>query len=610
MQLTKARVQNFQAFSDSGEIEFADGFNLIIGPNNVGKSSLLRALLAQLSNDPHRRPDVWEYHKTPPPIISLELAVRGSEIREWILEFGSEQLFPMPATGDGNAEAFIFDLFQRPALKFQMTSTPGAQFTANFPSHGLFIGTPGHAAAARPNSGTITVRYAPSPTDSLPSMLYTAWSREMFYFASERMNIGESSVGHQIRLDPRAANLPIVLQTLASDRPETLRRLVEHVRDIFPTVGNISTRLKPENAQLIEVRVWPTQKMEKVELSVPLNASGTGVSQIIAILAAVMTMDSAVIIIDEINSFLHPAAVKGLLRILQTKYPYHQYIISTHAPEVLSASNPSTCHLVKRSGFESTVQKLNPRDVETFRELSGHLGVSMSDVFAADKVIWVEGPTEELCFPHVYTELAGEPLPSGIVFTSVVATGDFLSRRRDRELVYEVYRRLSSATVSLPVSVAFSFDTEELTESDKQKMEQDSGGRVRLLPRRHFECYLLGASAIAAFIAQRDSLSDNSPTVEMVSDALKLAAETKFLIKQWQGNLEDEEWLTRVDAASLIDEVCGKLSDQRVRFTKKNDSLFLLKHILGADRTKLSSLGAYVKDLVHSVSPAKGNSAS
>ena len=135
------------------------------------------------------------------------------------------------------------------------------------------------------------------------------------------------------------------------------------------------------------MRVWPTEARERVELSFPLISSGTGVSQVIALLTAILTVDKAVIIIDEINSFLHPAAVKAMLRILQTQFMQHQYIISTHAPEVIGFSNPKTIHLVKRTGYESSIERLDLAKVGNFREVAEHLGVSMADVFAAERII-------------------------------------------------------------------------------------------------------------------------------------------------------------------------------------------------------------------------------
>ncbi len=422
----------------------------------------------------------------------------------------------------------------------------------------------------------------------------------MFYFAAERMTIGESSHGYVERLSPKANNLPAVLLTLSGNRGDTFTKLIQHLREIFPTVGNISVGSNPNNSN-IEIRVWPTEAMLRRELSFPLNNSGTGVAQVIAILTAIMTVENAVIVIDEINSFLHPAAVKALLRILQTEYSQHQYIISTHSPEVISFSNPNTLHLVKRTDYESTVERLDLEKLENFREVADHLGVSMADVFAADNIVWVEGPTEELCFPFVYKYTTGKPLPKGTIITPVTATGDLGRRKRDRQLVFEVYERLSKAGAPLVKSVKFSFDSEELTEEAKDEMQRDSGGRMHFLPRRHFECYLLNPAAIAAFLNEKDSGPSSTHTEVTVSEKLsELAGTQGFHNSEWNGDMTNEAWVSKVDAAKLIGATCKALTEQRVTFNKKADSLFLLKHVLAHNNSSLQSLMEYVCGLVDS----------
>jgi hypothetical protein len=455
---------------------------------------------------------------------------------------------------------------------------------------------------AQPDNGELTIQAQNRPDDTLPGLLFEAWNRDMFYFAAERMTIGEAPSGYAARLQPNAGNLPNVLHTLRNERGDVFSKLINRLQEIFPTVGNLSVRTRPENNQL-EVRVWPTEAMERVELSFPLNSSGTGVSQAIALLTAIMTIDSAIIIIDEINSFLHPAAVKALLRILQTQYTQHQYIISTHAPEVIGLSNPKTIHLVKRAGYESSVERLDLAKVGKLREVAEHLGVSMADVFAAEQVIWVEGPTEELCFPYLYQSLNG-PLPRGTIITSVAATGDFNTSRRDPAIVYEVYSRLSAAAATLVVSVAFSFDTEKLTDPQKAEMRRKAGGFLHFLPRRHLECYLVDPTAIAAFIISKDITSAETVTPAAVEAALQAAgAQRPLRIPEWNGDITNADWLAHVDAANLIVSVCGTLSEQRAPFAKKADSLFLLRHILEHDPVRLAPLQEYVASLVAAVTP-------
>lgn len=607
MRLLQARIRGFQSFSDSGELDFSEGINLIIGQNNSGKSALLRAFLPSLTDDRHRTPNKWQDEYLERPEVNLKIGASGPEVRDWIIRVGGQTYVPTNQSDERKASKWISELFEISHLQFAVKHFPGQMFSSDFPSHGLFISNGAHSqisALLTPSNGDLRVDLQYNGNDTLVRPVWEAWMRGMFYFAAERMTVGEAPTGYAVRLSPNAANLPNVLHTLSGERGDVFRKLINHLREIFPTVGNISIRIRPDNNNF-EVRVWPTESMERVELSFPLNSSGTGVSQVIAILLAIMTSDNTVIIIDEINSFLHPAASKSLLRIIQTQYMNHQYIISTHAPEVISYSNPTTVHLVKRSGYESTVARLSLADIGVFRDVAEHLGVSMSDVFAAERVIWVEGPTEELCFPYLYQRLVG-PLPRGTVITSVAATGDFSTSRRNRALVYEIYRRLSKAAATLVVSVVFSFDTEKLTIAQKSELQREAGGRLYFLPRRHLECYLIDPHAIAAFVNAKDLERSDPLSADHIASALKKAAgEGPLHISQWDDDLSKISWLERVDAANLIAVVCGAVSDERVQFNKKNDSLFLIQHILDNNPSQLEPLKDYVELLVEAVNPAE-----
>jgi hypothetical protein len=599
MLLKSARVIGFQSFSDSGEIAFGEGFNLIVGQNNTGKSAFLRALLPALTDDRHRTPERWENDRLAPPDIHLRLAVSGEELQSAIYALGEAWIPSIPSS---DPLPWVRELLHRPSIDIEANHRPGyASLDGPYPGHGQFAVGTGQMMCAHivSSAGELQYTLQYTATDSTSVLLFRLWQTKMFYFAAERMTIGESAHGHENRLSAKAENLPAVLFTLSGDQGDTFRKLVEHLREIFPSVGNLSVRPVPGNANRIEIRVWPTEAMARVELSFPLNNSGTGVAQVIALLTAIMTVDRAVIMIDEINSFLHPAAVKALLRILQTHYSQHQYIISTHAPEVISFSNPTTLHLIKRSGYESKIEKLDLSEVDQFREIAEHLGVAMSDVFAADRIVWVEGPTEELCFPLLYRQATGHALPRGTIFTSVAATGDFMAKRRDRALVYEIYERLGSSATPLVVSVAFSFDSEKLSADEKQGMIRESRGKIHFLPRRHLECYLLDPEAIAAFITARDPLSDSITNADDVASTLRaLAQSAEFEIQEWNGDLGDQAWQTNVDAAKLIAKTCSDLSEQRATFNKKSDTLFLLQHIQTNRPALVAPLADYVRRLV------------
>ena len=226
----------------------------------------------------------------------------------------------------------------------------------------------------------------------------------------------------------------------------------------------------------------------------------------------------------------------------------------------------------------------------------------MADVFAADRVIWVEGQTEELCFPLIYSYNSNVPLPQGVIFTSVMATGDFLSKRRDKELVYQIYKRLSQAAVPLVVKTIFSFDSELLTEREKEIMVRDSLGSINFLPRRLIECYLINAEAIKLLITKKDLYRTDHLTYESVLKKIEEIAEREqFISPAWNGDIESPSWLSTIDAAGLIAEVCAELSDQRITFNKTIDTLMLIRLIREINPDQLKELVVYVRDLVTAI---------
>ncbi len=390
---------------------------------------------------------------------------------------------------------------------------------------------------------------------------------------------------------------------MQGERGDLYNKLKENIRRIIPNVCNISTRptnIFTPNAE-VEILVWPKVDMPGPEFGFGLFDSGAGVAQVIAILTAVMTCENAVIIIDEINTFLHPAAVKALLRILQSDYAHHQYIIASHSPEVISFGNPQSVHLVRRDGYESSVQKLDLKNIKDLREAAAQLGISMMDVFAAEKIVWVEGETEELCFPLLYELATGKPLSSAVKFISVLATGDF-QRKRNRKLVSEIYRRLSTAAMPLATPAVISFDSEALSDDEKRQMSQESKGAIKFLPRRNFECYLIDPTAIAEFISQRLP-GEIPPKAEDVKATLcRLAGDEKFNNSYWAGNLFCDSWLKRVDGARIIEETCANLSDNSVRYRKNADACEIIKKIAHNNRAHLQELCDYVRSLVDAVS--------
>src|SRR4051812_47457666 len=54
MFVKKFEIENYKSFLASGETGLSPGFNVIVGPNNAGKTALIEALELRFENHPHR----------------------------------------------------------------------------------------------------------------------------------------------------------------------------------------------------------------------------------------------------------------------------------------------------------------------------------------------------------------------------------------------------------------------------------------------------------------------------------------------------------------------------------------------------------------------------
>lgn len=398
------------------------------------------------------------------------------------------------------------------------------------------------------------------------------------------MNIGLSSFGSDAALHADASNLPQVLHVLQSTNPARFQRYNGLVKRVFPQVEWISVR--PVGSTQVEILVWPVDpKTERADLAVPLSESGTGISQVLAMLYVLVTAETPrTLIIDEPNSFLHPGAVRVLVEILR-EHPQHQYIISTHSPEMIAASNPSTVHILRRTQGTTQVESVDTQQARDLRTLLLEVGSRLSDVFGAESVLWVEGPTEQLCFPLIVQQLLRRPL-AGVSIVGVLHTGDFDAKKETRS-VFRIYERLTQqGNALLPPAIAFIFDRELRPQKEREDLERESKSRVRFLGRRTYENYLLHTGAIAAVLNESPPFTEAATTRERVQEWL----DAHIHEAKYYGKAKTQDYPQDIDAPKLLNDLFLELSENRLSYNKVEHSLALTEWLLAHTPEELKEL--------------------
>ena len=599
MRVQKFRLQHYGPFVDSGWIELSNTMNIFVGENNSGKSAVLRSFGVSLPDVRHRNAQEWRAEYLALPIHSVEVEYAGSDLEGVLRRYAPNGLrweFSIPSIiSQESAQDYVFTELANSSSVLTMKRS-GAEFeqfeesetTANVLAFILWF-----------NQGSWVIDGSgwQRAKDGRPNLLTSVWYDNVFVFQALRTSPGRMGYGAPGKLDQNASNLAVELNGLQGDRPEVFATLVGHLVSIFPTVGNLS--VSPAGGAL-EIRVWSTREQQRREFSFSLDDSGTGLAQAIAILFVAMTYDSAVLVIDEISSYLHPAAAKALLRILQSNYPQHQYIISTHSPEILSAGRDAKVFWIRKSGFESNITEVDLTNLRTLRDVTGQLGVSMTDVFAAEHIIWVDGETEEACFPMLLAQSSDET--RSVLFIALLHTGDFHDKKVRADKVFQIYERLTGATAPVVSKVAFNFDADDLTPEKQQELQTRSSGRIHFLPRRNIESYLLHPAAIARVIAAELEHVAEVDVVQLDADVasviLELAANKRYGAPANPPSSSEEGWLARVDGAKLIADLFSRVTEAKLEYRKTTHSVSLVRDLLQNEPEFLGELTDYVVELV------------
>ncbi|MCB9236006.1 MAG: ATP-binding protein [Bacteroidia bacterium] len=177
---------------------------------------------------------------------------------------------------------------------------------------------------------------------------------------------------------------------------------------------------------------------------------GTGYNMVFILLAELIRNSKKIILIDEIESHLHPGLIRLLMRKIRELGKNVQFIISTHSPSVLSEFQEGD-QLMRfhKEDIQCKITKANPmigNDSE-MGFLKKGLGIIPGDALLTNSIIWVEGPTELLWIrgwlraflPH-FKKTKGKKsnLIEGMHYSIMLTGGNLIERYKFEDKNHEV----------------------------------------------------------------------------------------------------------------------------------------------------------------------------
>ncbi len=378
--LSRFSIEEFQSFYEPQEIVLHDHLTLIAGRNNVGKSALLRALqLPVVAQEGARAGCKVGYdicadrHDLERAYPQAAMGDEGSrQVLDWLLSFAEDDLLTLRArywyTGElqpTRPEGLTIAEMNLPEIGVRIEGKVGTQLGW---TGGPFEG------------GALGVRELETFARSTIA--------NVLYLGPRRVEQGRRHLRPSRELLPDARNLSDVLLRLQLNDLPTFERVRSVMQQAFPEIENLSMGTADDEPSAVAGE--PELYFAGRPGPIPLRLCGSGIEQMLALGVGILTAPSPrLILIDEPQAYLHPHAERSLLSLLD-EHPEHQYVVASHSHMLLRARGVDQVRLLHLRDGATTIMG-DAGDAAVLAEL----GVSAADLWLNDKILWVEGPTEE-----------------------------------------------------------------------------------------------------------------------------------------------------------------------------------------------------------------------
>jgi energy-coupling factor transporter ATP-binding protein EcfA2 len=360
VRFTALKLANLRAI-EKAEFRFKPGFNLIVGVNGVGKSTVLDALcicasrlLPSITESRARaRTFAVDDIRSGLPFLDVELSLTFGCAE---FQFTRRQWRDTFAVDDSEN----LDLLRREILNSERLRDRARTLLRELEeSHGV-------EDSDTYSPSLVELKKAASSTTTAPNCIYFSTSRSVTSSAgaSKARTAGGRSVAYADALLPRPMNVGqfadwMRVQGALGREQEVAARHLEvlqvAITRFLPGYSNLRPREENSPGLLIShtgftLDVTQLSDGERGVLALVLDLARR-LSQANPSLSDPLKESDAVVLIDEIDLHLHPKWQRQIVGKLTTAFPRCQFIATTHSPQIVAAVEPEQVLLLTAAGI-------------------------------------------------------------------------------------------------------------------------------------------------------------------------------------------------------------------------------------------------------------------
>jgi predicted ATP-binding protein involved in virulence len=322
MIVTRLRLANLRALAAS-EFRFREGFNLVVGVNGVGKTSILDALsvcLSAIVKDTNRL-------RTPLKSFTDEDIRIGASV----LDVECGVLF-----GGKEHSYLVHRPREKTAVQEQKAGMPREQVHET-PSKSEFLGdAPNAVTGKEPGGRPLAILFSTNravPSDRAPRKSAAVGGIATAYadaFGNRELRLGEYGDWLRVQVALRAER-PVAGRALGAI-DEAVARFLPGYRNLHLGGEDGRTLLIDHEGTSVPVRLLSDGERGAIALVLDLSRR---LAQANPQMADPAAEAEAIVLIDEIDLHLHPTWQRQIVRNLVATFPKCQFIATTHSPQVI-----------------------------------------------------------------------------------------------------------------------------------------------------------------------------------------------------------------------------------------------------------------------------------
>ncbi|MDQ0719785.1 putative ATPase [Paenibacillus sp. W4I10] len=526
MKILNVRIENYKSIKDTGEINLHNKINALAGKNNTGKSAFIEAIYKVLEGNLVIIP-TENLHIQSIKIV-MEISLSNKELdslhegvdKDYILQHLEKFRLTLYFFNNNNTtvldkiEAYYNNFF-RPVYENKTSKT---------------MGNDTYMFSSTKSSSQVSLLGIPNFLINLFKFLKS----KIVYVVGSRYVPSTEGSSLNRSLNINGTNLNGFLYSLHNNEEETFDIIVETFTQIFTDVTSIRTPIDAANQTFISIT------FEGLDTPIPLSQCGSGYTHVLLLLCVLYTKENSIVLFDEPQVFLHPSAEKAIYDLV-SESSEHQFIFTTHSPILINfPSEKHLFHVSKLKGISSFTQ------LEQIQELLQDIGVSNSDYALSDKVIFVEGQTEEHVIPKILSHFGIKQIGYNYRILNMKGTGrHFIKKTAMREHKDKLDLVLSGVSQS-PIPYKIIIDADNKNDGKINELRESYGENIIILERREYENFFLDCyQELSEIINQNLSIAATDPD--------RIKSEIDYLLS----STDDNKLFPRRGTTNVLKDVVG-----------------------------------------------------